>query len=126
MHFYGKLATEDLGAPGRAARRARALTTAEREAARRNPGFERALLLISIGLRDEGVVDGSSPLRGLDDRQLLAAAQLACDREVWDRCINTSDRTRTEVDMAQRFRCPIEESSRRHARSGSTRPTSTA
>ena len=45
-------------------------------------------------------------LRGLDDRELLAAAQLACDREVWDRCINTSDRTRAEVDMAQRFPMP--------------------
>ena len=33
-------------------------------------------------------------LRGMGDRELLAAAQLACDREVWDRCINTSDRTR--------------------------------
>ena len=30
----------------------------------------------------------------MNDRELLAAAQLACEREVWDRCINTSDRTR--------------------------------
>ena len=35
----------------------------------------------------------------MDDRELLAAAQLACDREVWDRCINTSDRTRAEIDI---------------------------
>jgi soluble lytic murein transglycosylase len=42
-----------------------------------------------------------------EDRQLLAAAQFACDREVWDRCINTSDRTRTEVDLAQRFPMPF-------------------
>ena len=42
-----------------------------------------------------------------DDRELLAAAQLACDREVWDRCINTSDRTRSEIDMAQRFPMPL-------------------
>ena len=27
-------------------------------------------------------------------------------REVWDRCINTSDRTRNEVDLAQRFPMP--------------------
>jgi soluble lytic murein transglycosylase len=46
-------------------------------------------------------------LRGLDDRRLLAAAQWACEREVWDRCINTSDRTRSEVDMAQRFPTPF-------------------
>ena len=106
MHFYGKLATEDLGGQIVLPAKPVALTTAEREAARRNPGFERALLLISIGLRNEGVREWNFTLRGLDDRQLLAAAQLACDREVWDRCINTSDRTRAEVDMAQRFPMP--------------------
>jgi soluble lytic murein transglycosylase len=43
----------------------------------------------------------------MDDRELLAAAQLACDREVWDRCINTSERTRAEIDMEQRFPMPF-------------------
>jgi soluble lytic murein transglycosylase len=43
----------------------------------------------------------------MSDRELLAAAQVACDREIWDRCINTSDRTRVEVDMAQRFPTPF-------------------
>jgi soluble lytic murein transglycosylase len=43
----------------------------------------------------------------MGDRELLAAAQLACDREVWDRCINTSDRTRAEVSMEQRFPTPF-------------------
>ena len=35
----------------------------------------------------------------MSDRELLAAAQLACEREVWDRCINTSDKTRAEIDI---------------------------
>jgi len=107
MNFYGKLATEDLGGQLALPPRPAALTDAEREAARRNPGFERALLLIAIGLRNEGVREWNFTLRGLNDRELLAAAQLACDREVWDRCINTSDRTRQEVDMAQRFPTPF-------------------
>ncbi len=107
MHFYGKLAHEDLGASVVLPPKPAALTPAERDAARRNPGFERALLLISIGLRNEGVREWNFTLRGLGDRELLAAAQLACDREVWDRCINTSDRTRAEVDMAQRFPMPF-------------------
>ena len=67
----------------------------------------RALLLIGIGLRNEGVREWNFTLRGMGDRELLAAAQLACDREVWDRCINTSDRTRDEVDIAQRFPTPF-------------------
>ncbi len=107
MHFYGKLALEELGGTVALPPKPAALSAAEREAARRNPGFERALLLIGIGLRNEGVREWNFTLRGMGDRELLAAAQLACDREVWDRCINTSDRTRQEVDMAQRFPTPF-------------------
>ena len=43
----------------------------------------------------------------MNDRELLAAADFACQREVWDRCINTSERTRGTIDMVeQRFPCP--------------------
>jgi soluble lytic murein transglycosylase len=58
-------------------------------------------------MRDEGRREWNYTLRGMSDRELLAAAQLACDREVWDRCINTSDRTRGEIDMDQRFPMPF-------------------
>jgi soluble lytic murein transglycosylase len=33
----------------------------------------------------------------MNDRELLAAADLACQHEVWDRCINTSERTKGTV-----------------------------
>ncbi|HEY9107279.1 MAG TPA: transglycosylase SLT domain-containing protein, partial [Roseateles sp.] len=82
------------------------LTPDERRAARQHPGLTRALQLIGLGLRSEGVREWNFSLRGMSDRQLLAAAQEACDREVWDRCINTSERTKTEIDMAQRFPTP--------------------
>jgi soluble lytic murein transglycosylase len=107
MNFYGKLAAEDLGRPQAMPPRPAALSAAEREAARRHPGLARALHAIAIGLRSEGVREWNFTLIGMDDRQLLAAAQLACDREVWDRCIHTSERTRTEVDVAQRFPTPF-------------------
>ncbi len=107
MHFYGKLALEDLGGTVSLPAKPAPLSAEERGAALDTPGFKRALLLIDIGLRSEGVREWNFTLRGLDDRQLLAAAQLACDNEVWDRCINTSDRTRGEVDMAQRFPMPF-------------------
>jgi soluble lytic murein transglycosylase len=83
------------------------LTADERSAAANHPGLTRALHLIAIGLRNEGVREWNFSLRGMNDRQLLAAAQRACDTEVWDRCINTSDRTRSEVDMEQRFPTPF-------------------
>ena len=43
----------------------------------------------------------------MDDRSLLAAADLACQREVWDRCINTSERTKGVADFDQRFPTPF-------------------
>ena len=107
LHFYGSLAAEDLGQKIALPARPAPLSPEERDAAARHPGLQRALLLISIGLRGEGVREWNFSLRGMGDRELLAAAQTACDREVWDRCINTSDRTRAEVDMEQRFPTPF-------------------
>jgi soluble lytic murein transglycosylase len=45
----------------------------------------------------------------MGDRDLLAAAQFACDRQIWDRCINTSERTKGEIDFEQRFPMPFRE-----------------
>jgi soluble lytic murein transglycosylase len=107
LNFYGQLAAEDLGQPQSPPPRPAPPTPAERDAVASHPGFARALALISMGLRSEGVREWNFSIRGLSDRELLAAAQLACDREVWDRCINTSDRTREEIDMEQRFPSPL-------------------
>ena len=107
LNFYAALAAENLGQPVYLPPRPQPLTPAERDAASASPGFARALQLIALGLRSEGVREWNYTLRGLSDRELLAAAQLACDREVWDRCINTSDRTRDEIDMEQRFPMPF-------------------
>jgi soluble lytic murein transglycosylase len=107
LNFYAALAAENLGQPVWLPARPQPLTPAEREAAARHPGLVRALLLIGTGLRSEGVREWNYSIRGMTDRELLAAAQLACDREVWDRCINTSERTKSEIDMEQRFPMPF-------------------
>jgi soluble lytic murein transglycosylase len=107
LNFYAALAAEHIGQPIYMPPRPLPLTPEERDTAVNNPGFVRALQLIGLGLRSEGVREWNYTLRGMNDRELLAAAQLACDREVWDRCINTSDRTRSEIDMEQRFPMPF-------------------
>jgi soluble lytic murein transglycosylase len=109
FNFYGKLATEDLGRRITLPPAPAPLTPAERDSARNHSGLTRALQLLALGLRSEGVREWNYSLRGLTERELLAAAQRACDREVWDRCINASDRTRGEIDMAQRFPMPYRE-----------------
>jgi soluble lytic murein transglycosylase len=107
LHFYGALAAEDLGRRARLPNPPAALSAEERARAVRHAGLERGLQLIAIGLRSEGVREWNYSLRGMGERELLAAAQWACDREVWDRCINTSERTVAEVDLAQRFPLPF-------------------
>ena len=112
MHgFYEKLALEDLGQRLTPPPKPAPLTAAEKDAARQNPGLMRALYAIGLGLRAEGVREWNYSTNlhtkgGMSDRDLLAAANLACEREVWDRCINTSERTKTVIDLEQRFPMP--------------------
>lgn len=129
--FYEQLALEELGRKITVPERPLALTPQEKEAVRQNPGIKRALAAIAIGLRSEGVREwnystnlhttngtaSSLPngqtgvlIAGMSDRELLAAAQLACEREVWDRCINTSERTKSVIDFDQRFPMPHQKS----------------
>jgi soluble lytic murein transglycosylase len=110
--FYEQLALEDLGRKVTVPARPAPPTDAEKEAARLNPGLNRALYAIAVGLRNEGVREWNYTTNlhrpgGMSERELLAAAQFACEREVWDRCINTSERTRAEFDHEQRFPMPF-------------------
>jgi soluble lytic murein transglycosylase len=110
--FYEQLALEELGQRISTPPRPDALTLEEKDAARQNPGLTRALYAIQIGLRSDGVREWNYSTNlhvrgGMDDRSLLAAADLACRNEVWDRCINTSERTKGVVDLEQRFPMPF-------------------
>ncbi len=109
MSFYGKLAAEALDQPYGLPNPAQPLRPPEREQAAAHAGLNRSLHMLSLGLRSEGIREWNFSLRGMGDRELLAAAQRACEREIWDRCINTSERTRGEVDLAQRFPTPMRE-----------------
>ena len=110
--FYEQLALEELGRTITIPARPPAPTPEEQTAARSNPSLQRALQAISLGLRSEGVREWNYATNlhergGMGERALLAAAELACQREIWDRCINTSERTREVFDHAQRFPMPF-------------------
>ena len=112
--FYEQLALEDLGLKISVPPKPAPLTAQEKEAARLNPSLNRAAYAISIGLRSEGVREWNYATNlhqksGMGERELLAAAQFACDRQLWDRCINTSERTITVADFDQRFPMPFRE-----------------
>ncbi len=110
--FYEQLALEELGQRSVLPAKPVPPTLEEKEAARKNPGLQRALHAIALGLRSEGVREWNYSISlhtqgGMDDRSLLAAAELACQAEVWDRCINTSERSKALIDMEQRFPMPF-------------------
>ncbi|RYX92776.1 MAG: lytic transglycosylase domain-containing protein [Comamonadaceae bacterium] len=112
--FYEQLALEEIGQKITVPPKPAPLTAQETEAARLNAGLNRAAYAVAIGLRSEGVREWNYTTNlakpgGMNDRELLAAAQFACDRSIWDRCINTSERTKGEMDFDQRFPMPFRE-----------------
>lgn len=104
--FHGQLAAAELGQPLALPATPAPFTDAEHEQAATHPGLKRGLQLAQLGLRDEGRREWNFSLRGMADRELLAAAQLACQAQDWQLCINTSERSRTEVDLRQRYPQP--------------------
>jgi len=120
--FYEQLALEELGQTISVPVGPLPLSASEKAAATGNPGLQRALHAIRLGLRPEGNREWNYTTNlhtpgGMNDRELLAAADLACQRQVWDRCINTSERTKAVIDFEQRFPMPLRETVVRRASS---------
>lgn len=118
-NFYGNLADEELGRSVVAPPRARPPTPEELREAGNNAGLRRALAFFRVDMRTEGVREWNWSLRGMSDRQLLAAAEAARRQQIWDRAINTAERTKEEHDYALRFLAPYDEQVRLAARNQS-------
>ena len=120
--FYEQLALEELGQKITVPAKPAPITADEKEAARLNASLSRAVYAIAIGLRPEGVREWNYATNlakpgGMNDRELFAAAQFACDKQIWDRCINTSERTKTLIDLEQRFPMPFRDAVVKRAQS---------
>ena len=112
--FYEQLAREELGQAISAPPMPEPLTAEERRSADNNPGLQRALASYRLDLRSEATREWNYTVAlhdagGMEDRELLAAANLACQNSLWDRCINTSIRTRDALDHTQRFPMPYQQ-----------------
>ena len=103
-HFYGQLAAEELEMPFTIPAKPPPPTKAElTEAAAR---LKRALALYRLGLRSEATVEWTWTIRTMDDRALLAASELARLNGIWDRAINTADKTVALHDFTMRYPAP--------------------
>lgn len=105
-NFYGVLATEELGGRAKVPTQAKPATPDEIRVVERQPGIRRALAMYRLDLRAEGVKEWSWALRGMSDRQLLAAAELAERNQIIDRSISAADRTKDEHNYKLRFPTP--------------------
>lgn len=106
-NFYSNLADGELNQLIAIPPRAPPPTAKELAAVRDAPGFKRALALFHLDMRIEGIREWNWTLRGMDDRQLLAAADLARRNGIFDRAIYTADRTQLQHDYALRYLAPF-------------------
>lgn len=104
--FYGILATEALGRQYAWPKSAAPVTTQELARAQTAPELQRSIALYRLDMRTEGMREWNWVLRGADDRFLLAVAEFARRNGMYDRAINTAERTRTEHDFSLRYLAP--------------------
>jgi soluble lytic murein transglycosylase len=114
--FYGLLASEELGYVNALPENAYVPSEEEVQAASRDAGLTRALELIRLGLRTEGVREWLFSVRYLDDARSLAAAEFARRAGIWDRSIQAADRTVSQHNFALRYPLPYREVFSEYAR----------
>jgi soluble lytic murein transglycosylase len=112
--FYGQLALEELG--GKVALPAASYKPGAEDlrAMGQHIGLKRALALYRLNLRTEANREWLWAIRDFDDKQLLAAAELARRYEIYDRTINTADRTVGTHDFSLRYPAPYRDVLKAH------------
>jgi len=107
--YYGLLSEEELGDAMKAPASFHKAAEAEVRAIRQVPAIQRALELHRLDMRWESRAEWAWAAQQLDDKQLLAAAELAFREQWYDIAINTADKTRYTHDFALRYPTPYRE-----------------
>ncbi|MSQ60924.1 MAG: transglycosylase [Betaproteobacteria bacterium] len=105
-NFYGLLAADELGITVSGLPEAPEISSYDLHTAAQNQGLRRALKLFELDLRYEAVLEWRWSIRRMDDRQLLAVAELARRAGWYDRTIDTAERTKLTHDFRLRFPLP--------------------
>ena len=107
--FYGQMALEDLGGKVTVPPVGHTPTAAEIQSIAQMPSVRRALALYALNLRPEATREWVWSIRSFDDRQLLAASEVAKRADVPDRVINTAEKTTALHDFRLRYYAPHRE-----------------
>lgn len=114
--FYGLLAEEEMGDTMRAPPVSYRASDGDVSAVKALPGIQRALELYLLDMRWEAKSEWLQAIRSFDDKQLIAAAELAFRQEWYDVAINTADKTALTHDFALRYPMPYRETMEAYVR----------
>jgi soluble lytic murein transglycosylase len=108
--YYGLLAGEALGRGSTQlaglAREPLAINDASLTEFGARPAIVRAVKLAQLDVRLESIREWNQAIRGFDDERLLLAAEYARRAGLYDRAINTAERTAARHDFALRYLTP--------------------
>jgi peptidoglycan lytic transglycosylase len=104
--FYGQLAKEELGTILSVPTKSYEVSAKEIAAMQQVHGIKRALEFFRLGMRIQAVREWNWTIREFDDAQLLAAAKVAQQNGIYDRAINTAEKTIQHHDFNLRFLAP--------------------
>ncbi len=113
--FYGQLALEELGGKTVVPAALFKPSAEDVRALSQAPGLRRALELYRLGLRVDANREWLFTIRSFDDRQLITAAEIARRKELYDRAINTADRTVEQHDFNLRYLAPYRDPVKQYA-----------
>ncbi|HEY2864904.1 MAG TPA: transglycosylase SLT domain-containing protein [Casimicrobiaceae bacterium] len=108
-HFYGFLAADAIGASIMPVSEPLPIDTDALTAFGGRPAVQRVLRLAMLSMRSEAQREWTYVVRGTDDRSLLLAAEFARRNRLYDRSINTAERTQRRHDFGLRYQTPYRE-----------------
>jgi soluble lytic murein transglycosylase len=115
-NFYGQLAADELGMPIAFGTMSAVYqpSKGEFDTMLAQPPIQRALALYRMDLRTDALREWAWAIRKFDDKQLLTAAEIARRNQMYDRAINTADRTVQLHDFSLRYLAPYRDALRGH------------
>jgi soluble lytic murein transglycosylase len=106
IHYYGLLANEELAEKVETQPTSYRPSPDEIKQIKSRIGLKRALLLRELDLNVDAANEWNWAIRGFDDHQLLAAAELAREAQWYDRAIKTAEQTQVTHSMDLRYLTP--------------------
>lgn len=114
--FYGQMAAEELADSPMLSNTQPNYQAGKSDIAaiERLPGVQRTLALYRMNMRIDALREWNWVTRNFNDRELIAAAEIAKRNEMYDRAINTAEKTVKLHDFSLRYLAPYRSAMREH------------